>query len=78
MPRPYIYGRISFAPTNHTIKNTPLGAGGLKKKNPDKQKLIEVHKNGGYLLSRAQDGLPSAMLGLTSLFGMGRGGTPAP
>ena len=51
---------------------------GTKKKNPDKHKLIEVHKNGGYLLSRAQDGLPSAMLGLTSLFGMGRGGTPAP
>ena len=50
----------------------------LKTKNPDEQELIEVHKSGGYLLSHTQGALPSARLGLTSLFGMGRGGTPAP
>ena len=32
-------------------------------------------KNGGYLLSHF-DAVPSAWLGLTSLFGMGRGGSP--
>ena len=32
-------------------------------------------ENGGYLLSHFY-AVPSAQLGLTSLFGMGRGGTP--
>ena len=32
-------------------------------------------KNGGYLLSHGC-AVPSARAGLTSLFGMGRGGTP--
>ena len=54
------------------------GSFGLKTKNPDEQELIEVLKSGGYLLSHTQGALPSARLGLTSLFGMGRGGTPAP
>ena len=47
-----------------------------KKENPQasmlKGSLIE---NGGYLLSHFY-AVPSAWLGLTSLFGMGRGGTP--
>ena len=34
-----------------------------------------LHKNGGYLLSHGC-AVPSARAGLTSLFGMGRGGTP--
>ena len=33
-----------------------------------------MKKGGGYLLSRIA--VPSAQVGLTSLFGMGRGGTP--
>ena len=34
-----------------------------------------THQTGGYLLSHFY-AVPSAQLGLTSLFGMGRGGTP--
>ena len=34
-----------------------------------------IEKNGGYLLSHGC-AVPSARAGLTSLFGMGRGGTP--
>ena len=34
--------------------------------------------SGGYLLSHARCAVPSARAGLTSLFGMGRGGTPPP
>ena len=37
--------------------------------------LFTLLKNGGVLLSHC-DAVPSAPLGLTSLFGMGRGGSP--
>ena len=37
--------------------------------------LSRFLKNGGVLLSHC-DAVPSAPLGLTSLFGMGRGGSP--
>ena len=36
---------------------------------------LTLLKNGGVLLSHC-DAVPSAPLGLTSLFGMGRGGSP--
>ena len=36
---------------------------------------VSSSKNGGYLLSHGC-AVPSARTGLTSLFGMGRGGTP--
>ena len=36
---------------------------------------LSLLKNGGVLLSHC-DAVPSAPLGLTSLFGMGRGGSP--
>ena len=39
------------------------------------QGLLSSNKNGGYLLSHGC-AVPSARTGLTSLFGMGRGGTP--
>ena len=39
------------------------------------QGLLSSDKNGGYLLSHGC-AVPSARTGLTSLFGMGRGGTP--
>ena len=39
------------------------------------RKLSRLEKNGGYLLSHGC-AVPSARAGLTSLFGMGRGGTP--
>ena len=47
-----------------------------KKENPQAY-LLEgsPFENGGYLLSHFY-AVPSAWLGLTSLFGMGRGGTP--
>ena len=35
-----------------------------------------ILKEGGHLLSRALGAVPSALAGLTSLFGMGRGGAP--
>ena len=38
-------------------------------------KVSSFSKNGGYLLSHGC-AVPSARTGLTSLFGMGRGGTP--
>ena len=38
-------------------------------------KVSSLSKNGGYLLSHGC-AVPSARTGLTSLFGMGRGGTP--
>ena len=36
---------------------------------------MPLQKDGGYLLSHCY-AVPSARLGLTSLFGMGRGGSP--
>ena len=47
-----------------------------KKENPQAFLLKgSPFENGGYLLSHFY-AVPSAWLGLTSLFGMGRGGTP--
>ena len=49
-----------------------------KKEGPSRiapQRTLESKKNGGYLLSHGC-AVPSARAGLTSLFGMGRGGTP--
>ena len=50
---------------------------GQKLKRPCKHQLARslLLKNGGYLLSHGC-AVPSARTGLTSLFGMGRGGTP--
>ena len=43
------------------------------KKNPDTIKYRDLFKIGIDILSRALDQVPSALVGLTSLFGMGRG-----
>ena len=43
------------------------------KKNPDTNKYRDLIKIGIDILSRALDQVPSALVGLTSLFGMGRG-----
>ena len=48
---------------------------GTKKGSPTQ--LSNSRKSGGYLLSH-WCAVPSAIAGLTSLFGMGRGGTPLP
>ena len=55
----------SETPSNSNKKETPQAY------------LLEgsPFENGGYLLSHFY-AVPSAWLGLTSLFGMGRGGTP--
>ncbi len=45
------------------------------KKGVSSIELTPSLKNGGYLLSHCY-AVPSAWVGLTSLFGMGRGGTP--
>ena len=56
-----------------SFKETPLLT---KKENPQAFLLKgSPFENGGYLLSHFY-AVPSAWLGLTSLFGMGRGGTP--
>ena len=56
-----------------TPSETPLLT---KKENPQAFLLKgSPFENGGYLLSHFY-AVPSAWLGLTSLFGMGRGGTP--
>jgi hypothetical protein len=44
------------------------------KKKPQVNKYLRLSKNGGYLLSHII-AVPSTWTGLTSLFGMGRGGT---
>ena len=55
------------------FRETPLLT---KKENPQAFLLKgSPFENGGYLLSHFY-AVPSAWLGLTSLFGMGRGGTP--
>ena len=42
-------------------------------------RLVALRKTGGDLLSRAREGqVPSALWGLTALFGMGRGVSPTP
>ena len=45
------------------------------KKSPDSDESGLLKKVGGVLLSHT-NAVPSALAGLTSLFGMGRGGTP--
>ena len=46
-------------------------------KKETRHKTVRVsEKTGGFLLSRALGLVPSATVGLTSLFGMGRGVTP--
>ena len=71
---------------HHPVLSTPLscrGAGGrvcpIIHKNKESpgifSKGLLFSKNGGYLLSHGC-AVPSARTGLTSLFGMGRGGTP--
>ena len=48
----------------------------INKKNPTAMQSGLIKKVGGYLLSQVKDQVPSAMRGLTSLFGMGRGEHP--
>src|SRR5215831_19307553 len=46
---------------------------------PPRGRLVRVKLSGGVLLSRAREGqVPSALRGLTALFGMGRGVSPSP
>ena len=47
----------------------------LNAKKPQQNKLLRLLKFGGDLLSHCY-AVPSALTGLTSLFGMGRGGAP--
>jgi hypothetical protein len=58
------------------VFKVPLPDIPAQKKAPDKciNILSEALKNGGYLLSHII-AVPSTWTGLTSLFGMGRGGT---
>ena len=62
--------------------NRPAGIANQGKGNKKRGSLADcsakdprIKKNGGYLLSHGC-AVPSARAGLTSLFGMGRGGTP--
>ena len=58
------------------FRDTPSETPSNKKENPQAFLLKgSPFENGGYLLSHFY-AVPSAWLGLTSLFGMGRGGTP--
>ena len=69
-----------FSPTNEILKKTRLGYNsqiGSKQRSPD-----SVWNQGSDLrlaatYSPTLIAVPSALTGLTSLFGMGRGGTPS-
>ena len=54
----------------HTKKESPAPDGRAQ------DSWLNLEKNGGDLLSHCH-AVPSARTGLTALFGMGRGGTPA-
>ena len=73
---PLLFTRKSLLSPLSVLRQTPSETPSNKKENPQAY-LLEgsPFENGGYLLSHFY-AVPSAWLGLTSLFGMGRGGTP--
>ena len=71
-----LFTRRSLHSPLSVLRQTPSETPSNKKENPQAFLLKgSLFENGGYLLSHFY-AVPSAWLGLTSLFGMGRGGTP--
>ena len=73
---PQLFARSPIHSPLSDFRQTPSETPSNKKENPQAYLLKgSPFENGGYLLSHFY-AVPSAWLGLTSLFGMGRGGTP--